>query len=105
ASRTTMPLIAQPHLTGADDHEEEFPSVETDTEGPFKPSQIADFSGNTPPPFGHETSASGNLLEPLRSREKAGRQPVVMAPHRSSLLWPLVPIALAQTAAPPLSLV
>src|SRR5262249_33084799 len=33
ASRTTMPLIAQPHLTGADDHEEEFPSVETDTEG------------------------------------------------------------------------
>src|SRR5262249_52512886 len=104
STRSTMPLIAHQQGTHDDDHEDEFPSVETDAEGyQPPPQQPGDFSGGAPPPFGTEPSASG-LLHPLRTRDHAGRAPVVMVSQRS-LLWPLVAIAMVAIAAAALFLV
>jgi serine/threonine protein kinase len=104
-TRQTMPLIAQQPVTPDDDDEAEFPSVETDA-GPYQPppTQPGDFSGSTPPPFGAE-STGNHLLEPLRGREEVGRAPVVMVRPRSSLLWPLVAIAMVGITAAALFLV
>jgi len=110
-SRSTMPLIAHEDATQPgvhdDDDDDEFPAVDsTISEAPVEirslggtPRDAKDFTGqHTPPPFGNESSTSGQSLQPI------GSMPQMQAPKRS-IVWPLLALAMVGVAGGALFLV
>ncbi len=104
--RTTMPVIPTethgPHDGDDDDDDDGFPSVETmesetSMETRARPQSPGDVQGQTPPPFGADSHASGPGLQPLVA-------PQLHAPRRS-LVWPLLAIAMVGIASAALFLV
>lgn len=101
--RSTMPLLALPHeqSSGAldEDDDDGFPSVEADDAHAPIQAQVAhpthalprELQGQTPPPFGIETSPSGAGLQPLAPAPAPALAVVV---HKRGLLWPLVALAM-----------
>jgi serine/threonine protein kinase len=112
--RATMPLIAHDDSqTQIDDMEdEEFPAVDTTlSELPpavrlhaTAPAPERDFAGQTPPPFGVETSSSGHSLQPL-DRLIPGITHLSATPPKRSLVWPLLAFAMVCIAGGALFLV
>ena len=97
--RTTMPLIAHDDDTIVDD-DDEFPSVETGVDlAPLALSadRSGEFRQSTPPPFGLDSTSSGDSLQPLK--------PVAPPAAARSLLWPSVAIAMVAIAGGALFLV
>ena len=120
--RSTMPVIVSSEPEAHEgDNDDDFPAVETDVDvrplfstpgasqpQPRAPSHPAEFSENTPPSFGAETTGNGLRLEPLRGQPIAGpttgASQVVVVKQRS-IVWPLLAVGMIAIAGGALYLV